>query len=65
MNNNTLLCCIHVQESSIMLVARVRDDDIFGADHMATWGGTYTETVYPTAQEARYQTKRMRSGNHV
>ncbi|GFO22627.1 delta-like protein [Plakobranchus ocellatus] len=53
-----------LHEKSIMLVARTRDDDIFGADHMQTWGQVYTERVYPTESEAKYVERKMRQGSH-
>ncbi|RUS78625.1 hypothetical protein EGW08_013595, partial [Elysia chlorotica] len=54
-----------LHEKQVMLVVRTRDDDLFGADHMATWGMTLTETVYPTESESKYETRRMRSGSHL
>ncbi|KAH9508119.1 hypothetical protein Btru_054758 [Bulinus truncatus] len=52
-------------ESSLMLVIRIRDDDIFGDDHLATWPTTLTEPVYPSKDVAQWSSKTTSSGNFI
>ncbi|XP_013065196.2 uncharacterized protein LOC106054038 isoform X1 [Biomphalaria glabrata] len=51
-------------ESSIMLVIRIRDDDVFGDDHLATWATILTEPIYPSKAVAVWSSKETNSGDY-
>ncbi|XP_059175826.1 uncharacterized protein LOC131955651 [Physella acuta] len=49
----------------ILFVIRIRDDDIFGDDHLQTWGTNLTEVVYPSKDIAVFSNRSTSSGGYT
>ncbi|XP_059175827.1 protein serrate-like [Physella acuta] len=49
---------------SVLFVIRIRDDDIFGDEHLQTWGTNLSEVVYPSKDVAQFTTREASSGGY-